>query len=311
MLYTEMITTRSLLYGDRKNLLDFSAREHLLAIQLGGGDPYELAECARMAADWGYDEVNLNVGCPSDRAQESNSGVWLMTQPALVARCVEAMRRAVDLPVTVKHRIGVDTRDRYEDLVHFVQIVAGAGCDRFIVHARKALQGFNTRQNRTLPPLRYAEVYRLRTECPTLIVEINGGIKTLNQAVYHLTYVDGVMIGRAAYDNPFLFASVDSLFFGDPSPPPTRRTVVEAMILYIDQWKEKGLPPTAIVRHLLGLFTGQRGTKAWKRYLSENIQRVRTDPAALLDALNYVPEEVLDEIPSVPLLTPFLSRSVS
>jgi tRNA-dihydrouridine synthase A len=298
LLYTEMITTMSLLYGKRKQLLDFSAVEKPLAVQLGGGDPRALAECARMVADWGYDEVNLNVGCPSDRAQGNQLGVCLMAHPTLVARCVEAMRTVVDLPITVKHRIGIEGM-HYADLAHFVRIVAQAGCDRFIVHARKAfLEGLDPRKNRTIPPLCYEEVYRLCADFPELVIEINGGITTLEQVAQHLSYVHGAMIGRAAYDNPYLFASVDALFFGDRTPPLTRRQVLEAMIPYIEHWIAKGINSHTLIRHMLGLFTGQPGTKAWKRYLHTHIQRVRTDATVLLDAIREVPDTVLDAPPT-------------
>ena len=300
LLYTEMITTAALIHGDRDKLLGFSDAEKPLALQLGGDNPAHLAMCARLAEDWGYDAVNLNVGCPSDRVQHGHFGACLMAQPVLVARCVEAMRQATTLPVTVKHRIGIDDLDRYEDMVNFVRTVAQAGCDRFIVHARKAvLHGLSPRENRTVPPLRYADVYRLKTNYPALHIEINGGITTLLQATAQLQHVDGVMLGRAAYDQPYLFAEADALFFRDHAPPPTRRQVLEAMLSYLERWVAQGLPPYRVVRHLLTLFASQRAARLWKRYLSERTWRPETAVAALQEAMGLVPDEVLDAHPRV------------
>jgi tRNA-dihydrouridine synthase A len=298
LLYTEMITTAALLHGDRNKLLGFSAVEKPLALQLGGDDPAHLAMCARLAEDWGYDEVNLNVGCPSDRVQHGHFGACLMAQPTLVARCVAAMRQATTLPVTVKHRIGIDDLDRYEDMAHFVHTVAQAGCDRFIVHARKAvLQGLSPRENRTVPPLRYDDVYRLKADFPTLRIEINGGITTLPQATAHLQHVDGAMLGRAAYDHPYLFAEADVLYFGDTAAPLTRRQVLAAMLAYLERWAAQGLPPYRIVRHLLNLFAYQPAARRWKRALSERTWGVDTAMAALREATGLVPDEVLDAPP--------------
>jgi tRNA-dihydrouridine synthase A len=298
LLYTEMITTAALLHGDRNKLLGFSEAEKPLALQLGGDDPAHLAACARLAEDWGYDEVNLNVGCPSDRVQHGHFGACLMAQPALVARCVAAMRQATTLPVTVKHRIGIDDLDRYEDMAHFVYTVAQAGCDRFIVHARKAvLQGLSPRENRTVPPLRYDDVYRLKADFPTLRIEINGGITTLPQATAHLQYVDGAMLGRAAYDYPYLFAEADALCCGDTVPPRTRRQVLEVMLAYLERWTVQGLPPYRIVRHLLNLFAYQRAARLWKRSLSERTWAPDTAVAALREAMSLVPDEVLEAHP--------------
>ncbi len=216
LLYTEMVTMNAILHGDRESLLGYSEEEHPIALQLGGDDPGKLAECAKIAEDWGYDEVNLNVGCPSDRVQKGRFGACLMAYPDVVARSVEAMREACGLAVTVKHRIGVDDLDQYEDMKRFVETVARAGCDRFSVHARKAwLQGLSPKENREVPPLRYEDVYRLKDEFRDLKIEINGGIKTLAETKTHLERVDAVMIGRAAYDNPYVFAEVDREIFGD------------------------------------------------------------------------------------------------
>jgi len=242
----------------------------------------------------GYDEINLNVGCPSSRVRDGNFGACLMAHPEKVARAVAAMKKAVSLPVTVKHRIGIDDRDRYEDMANFVRIVSEAGCRRFTVHARKAwLQGLSPKENRTVPPLRYGDVYRLKQEFPDLFIEINGGIKTLEQVRQQLEFVDAVMIGRAAYDTPFMFATVDRDIYGETMTPLTRHQVVEAMIPYIDSWLEKGWKLNAISRHLLELFAGQPGTKAWKRHISENAHLPGANTQVLRDALAKVPEAIL------------------
>ena len=288
LLYTEMVTAAAILHGDRQHLLGFSPEEKPLALQLGGDEPRDLAECARVAADMGYDEVNLNVGCPSDRVRDGNFGACLMARPERVARCVEAMEKACPLPVTVKHRIGIDDRDAYEDMRDFVRIVADAGCRRFTVHARKAwLSGLSPKENRTVPPLRYEDVYRLKQEFPSAIVEINGGIKTLAQARQHLQRVDAVMIGRAAYDNPFLFATVDRDFFNATTAPLERREVAIAMLPYIDFWTSRGLKLHKIARHMLQLFAGQPGSRAWKRYLTENGSKPGAGAEAICSALQF------------------------
>jgi len=290
LLYTEMITTSAILFGDRPKLLDFSELEKPLVIQLGGDDPRSLAECAKIAQDWGYDEVNLNVGCPSSRVQNGNFGACLMAQPEKVARGIAAMQKAVQIPVTVKHRIGIDDRDRYEDMAHFVKIVSEAGCRRFIVHARKAwLQGLSPKENRNIPPLRYDDVYRLKREFPELLIEINGGITTIDGIRQQLNFVDGVAIGRAAADNPYLFATVDRDFYGDDSTHVTRHEVVEKMLDYIDFWIAKGLRLNAISRHILELFAGCRGTKAWKRHISENAHLPGANSAVIRAALAKIP----------------------
>jgi tRNA-dihydrouridine synthase A len=290
LLYTEMIATAAIVHGDRSKLLGFSPEEKPLALQLGGDNPVELAECARIAEDLGYNEVNLNVGCPSSRVQEGHFGACLMARPETVARCVEAMQKAVTIPVTVKHRIGIDERDRYEDLLDFVRIVAATGCRRFTVHARKAwLKGLSPKENRTIPPLRYEEVYRLKAECPDLRVEINGGIATLEQVHRHLAKVDAVMIGRAAYDNPYLFATVDRDLYGEKTTPPTRHQAIENMLPYLEFWLGKGLKLNTISRHLLQVFVGQPGTTAWKRHISENAHLEGAGIEVILQALAKVP----------------------
>jgi tRNA-dihydrouridine synthase A len=289
LLYTEMITTAAIIPGDRHKLLDFSLSEKPLALQLGGDNPKELAECAKIAQDWGYDEVNLNVGCPSSRVQNGNFGACLMAQPELVAKAVEAMQKAVSIPITVKHRIGIDDRDRYEDMADFVRIVSTSGGERFTVHARKAwLQGLSPKENRDIPPLRYTDVHRLKQEFPHLFIEINGGITTLEQVQQQLKFVDAVMIGRAACSNPYLFATVDRDIYGEDITPLTRHEVVEAMLPYIDYWIGKGLKLNAISRHMLEIFAGQAGTKAWKRYISENAHLPSADSQVIHTALAKV-----------------------
>jgi tRNA-dihydrouridine synthase A len=289
LLYTEMIAAMAIKHGDRYKLLGFSHLEKPLSLQLGGDDSVLLAECARIGEDFGYDEINLNVGCPSSRVSEGNFGACLMARPAAVGQAIAAMQKAVSIPVTVKHRIGIDDRDSYEDLAHFVRIVAGAGCQRFTVHARKAwLRGLSPKENRTVPPLRYEDVYRLKQDFPDLFIEINGGIVTLDQVRSHLHQVDAVMIGRAAYENPYLLATVDRDFYGDPVTPPTRREAIEKMIPYIDEWVSKGYKLHTISKHLLQLFAGQPGTKAWKRYISENSHRSNADSSVIRQALHQV-----------------------
>ncbi|HEY9633152.1 MAG TPA: tRNA dihydrouridine(20/20a) synthase DusA [Coleofasciculaceae cyanobacterium] len=271
LLYTEMVTSAAILHGDREHLLGFSPEEKPLALQVGGDNPRELAECARIAEAMGYDEINLNVGCPSSRVQDGNFGACLMAQPERVARAVEAMINVVNLPVTVKHRIGIDERDRYEDMAEFVRTVSEVGCKRFTVHARKAwLKGLSPKDNRNIPPLRYHDVHRLKQEFPHLFIEINGGFASLDQVREQLKLVDAVMIGRAAYDNPYLLATADYDIYSEAITPPTRHEVAQAMLPYIDYWAAKGLKLNKISRHMLQLFAGQSGSKAWKRYLTEN-----------------------------------------
>jgi tRNA-dihydrouridine synthase A len=296
LLYSEMVTTGAVLHGDRERLLGFGEEEHPLALQLGGDDPVALAECARIAEGLGYDEINLNVGCPSDRVQRGRFGVCLMAEPERVARAVESMRAAVALPVTVKHRIGVDDLDRYEDMERFVRIVAQAGCDRFSVHARKAwMSGLSPKENRTVPPLRYGDVYRLKQAHPGLDIEINGGFRTLAEVREQLEHVDGVMIGRAAYEDPYALATADVELFGDDREPATRREIVERFVPYVETWLGRDLFLSKITRHMLGLFAGRPGARAWKRTLSEKAHREGAGIDVLLDALSAVPAEVLDE----------------
>lgn len=291
LLYTEMVTSAAILHGDRDHLLGFSPEENPLVLQVGGDCPRDLAECARIAEDMGYDEINLNVGCPSDRVKNGNFGACLMAQPHRVADCVAAMMDAVSIPVSVKHRIGIDTRDRYDDMAAFVRTVSDTGCRRFTVHARKAwLQGLSPKENRTVPPLRYADVHRLKQEFPSLFVEINGGFTTLKQVQEQHQWVDAVMIGRAAYDNPFLFAEADRDIFGAPMAHKTRHGVVHAMLPYIDHWTQQGLKLNKITRHMLQLFTGQPGSRAWKRYLTEQSCQPGAGVQVVALALSQVPE---------------------
>lgn len=269
LLYTEMVTSGAILFGDRARFLALDPAEHPVALQLGGADPKALAAAAAAGEEAGFDEINLNVGCPSDRVQNARFGACLMAEPALVARAVEAMRAAVNLPVTVKCRIGVDERDGYEDLRAFVETVAAAGCETFIVHARKAwLTGLSPKENREIPPLRYELVHRLKEDLPELEVILNGGLQSLEQAVAERGRLDGVMIGRAAYQNPYILAEADRRFFGETAAPPTRRQVAEAMIEYLRRELAAGVPLKSMTRHILGLYNGLPGARAWRRALS-------------------------------------------
>lgn len=294
LLYTEMVTSQAIWYGDRDRLLGFDPAEKPLALQVGGDQPTELAECARIAEAMGYDEINLNVGCPSDRVQSGNFGACLMAQPERVAACVAAMMQATAIPVTVKHRIGIDECDRYEDMANFVRIVADAGCQRFTVHARKAwLQGLSPKDNRTIPPLRYEDVYRLKREFPHLVIEINGGITTLTQAQQHLQQVDAVMMGRAVYDNPYLLARVDREIYGEETPTPSRIEVAERMMVYADAWVRQGGRLNQITRHMLMLFAGQPGARLWRRYLTEQSCQNRAGAEVIQSALTQMSQVTL------------------
>ena len=274
LLYTEMITAAAILHGDTARLLDFDAAEHPVALQLGGSEPADLARCARIAEQFGYDEVNINVGCPSSRVQSGRIGACLMGEPDTVARCVQEMRAAVSIPVTVKTRIGIDQRDSYEFLHHFVRTIAEAGCDTVIVHARKAwLAGMDPKQNRTLPELRYDRVRRLKQDFPHLNLVVNGGISNLDDAQTHLNTLDGVMLGRAAYRNPYILHAADEKFFDDPRQPRTRSEVVRDFLPYVKRQLTAGVPLQRIVRHLMGLFLGQPGGRRWRRILGEHAYR--------------------------------------
>ena len=292
LLYTEMVTCGAVIHGDRERLLGFDEAEHPIALQLGGDDPEQMAECARIGEGWGYDEVNINVGCPSERVQSGNFGACLMAEPERVAACVEAMRRAVKIPVTVKHRIGIDEIDRYEDMERFVGIVREAGADRFTVHARKAwLKGLSPKENRNVPPLRHEEVWRLKEVFPELIVETNGGIGSLEEVAHHLEHVDAVMIGRWAYDDPYGFAGVDARFFGDEARRvPGRHEVARAMIEHTERWLQAGGSLAHVTRHMLQLFRGQPGARSWRRHLTEEGCRAGAGPEVIEEALALVPE---------------------
>jgi tRNA-dihydrouridine synthase A len=293
LLYTEMVTTGALIHGNAQRFLQFTPAEQPLALQLGGSNPHDLAICAKMAEDYGYDEVNLNVGCPSDRVQNGRFGACLMAEPALVADCVAAMTHAVGIPVTVKSRIGIDDKDSYEELVHFIATVSQAGCRTFIVHARKAwLSGLSPKQNREVPPLRYDVVYQLKTDFPDVEISLNGGVTSLAQAAAILQQVDGVMVGREAYQNPYLLAAVDQHLFGVQKTTPTRSEVIAQLIPYIQQQLQTGVRLNSVTRHVLGLFHGEYGGRAFRRYLSENATKAGADESVLLQALTFTAHEL-------------------
>ncbi len=289
LLYTEMVTSAAIIHGDRKRLLGFDACEQPVALQLGGCDPAQLAEAARIGAAFGYVEINLNVGCPSSRVQEGRFGACLMREPALVARCFEAMQAAVDIPVTVKCRIGVDEQDAEADLDCFVSVVAGAGCRTFVVHARKAwLKGLSPKENREVPPLDYARVQRLKARNPGLEIVLNGGISNLEEAAEHLAWADGVMLGRAAYQTPYIMAEVDSRLFGMSTAVPTREAVLEALLEPTAAHLANGGRLHGLTRHILGLYHGQRRGRAFRRHLSENAVRDGAGLDVLRGALGVV-----------------------
>ncbi len=269
-LYTPMITSRAILHGDRNRLLDFHESEHPLALQIGGSDPVEMADCARIADDWGYDEININVGCPSDRVKLGQFGACLMGESPIVANCVAAMTKVTKIPISIKCRIGVDQQIPENILPEFISLNADAGCGTFIIHARKALlAGLSPAENRNIPPLNYPLVYLMKQMKPNLEIIINGGINSLAEAKQHLEKVDGVMVGRAAYRRPWILANLDSLFFDDGNVP-NRWEVVEAMTSYSEKQMADGVPLKSITRHMMGLFHGLPGAKLWRRTLSEN-----------------------------------------
>lgn len=285
LLYTEMITTAALQYGDWRSLLDYHPREQPLALQLGGYQPKVLADCARLAEQLGYQEINLNVGCPSARVQAGKFGVCLMREPTLVAECVAAMRAVVKVPVTVKTRIGVDQDDSYEFTCRFVEIVSQAGCDVFIMHARKAwLQGLSPKENRDIPPLRYEVVKKLVDNFPQLQFVLNGGIKTITAVQDHLTWATGVMIGREAYHNPYFLAQVVEQLYPDAFKRPTREAIFSEFLPYVQQQLNKGVALSNLSRHILGLFQGQPGARAWRRYISEYAHKKNADISVLKQA---------------------------
>lgn len=292
-LYTEMVTSGALLHGDVNRHLDFDEIEHPIALQLGGSEPDDLARCAKLGQQWGYDEINLNCGCPSERVQRGAFGACLMAEPALVADCVKAMRDAVSIDVTVKHRIGINESESYEFMRDFVGEVANAGCQTFIVHARNAiLKGLSPKENREVPPLKYDYAYRLKRDFPELEIILNGGLKTLADIDAHLPYVDGVMLGREAYHNPYLMAEFDARYYQDTTPVRSRRAVLEAMLPYLQNQLalhgSKGLKLNSITRHMLGLTTGMAGARAFRQLLSDAKKLASGNPALLLEALALV-----------------------
>lgn len=290
VLYTEMITTGALIYG-QGDYLAFNEEEHPVVVQLGGSDPQAMAKSAVMCQQRGYDAININVGCPSDRVQNGMFGACLMAQPLLVADCVKAMRDVVDIPVTVKTRIGIDEQDSYQFLVDFVGQVAEAGCADFIIHARKAwLSGLSPKENREIPPLDYPRVYQLKQDFPHLNIALNGGVKTLTDCLTHLQHIDGVMVGREAYTNPLMLAQVDAAIYDDAWPVPTPHQAVRNMLPYIEQQMQQGAKFWHIARHMLGIFQGVTGARQWRRHLSEVGHLNSSGPEVLLAALAKVPE---------------------
>lgn len=289
LLYTEMVTTGALIHGDRERFLHFNVEEHPVALQLGGSNPKDLARCARWAQEWGYDEVNLNCGCPSDRVQSGMFGACLMAKPELVANCVKAMLDSCDIPVTVKHRIGIDHMESYGQLLEFVEPVATAGCSVFIVHARKAwLQGLSPKENREIPPLNYEWVYQLKKDLPLLTIVINGGIQTLQECQHHLQHVDGVMLGREAYQNPWVLVQVDEMLFGMDRPAESRDDVIAALLPYTQRQIARGAQLNHITRHILGLYQGVPGARKFRRHLSENAYKKGAGSEVLAEAYAMV-----------------------
>ena len=287
VLYTEIVTTGALLHGNLPRHLRFHPAEHPLALQLGGSEPDDLARCARLGEQWGYDEINLNCGCPSERVQRGAFGACLMAEPELVARCVKAMRESVSIPVTIKHRLGIDRLEAYDFVRRFVEVLADAGCSTFIVHARNAmLKGLSPKENREVPPLRYGAVYQLKREFPELTIVVNGGIQTGADAQEHLAHVDGVMLGRTAYHDPFRLAELDAMLFG--GPPVSREEVVARLVNYAREETARGEPLRSIARHLLGLFHGQPRARVWRQMLSDASALACNDPGLLDRALDAV-----------------------
>lgn len=291
LLYTEMVTTGAIIHGHRDQHLAFDDSQHPVALQLGGSDPAALAECTRIAADYGYDEVNLNIGCPSDRVQSGRFGACLMADPELVARCTEHMQKAAPIPVTVKCRIGIDDQDDYTDLQRFVATVAASGVNTFIVHARKAwLDGLSPKENRDIPPLNYQRVHLLKQEFPQLTIIINGGLQNLEQCTPQLHHVDGVMMGRAAYQSPLQLRDVDRLFFDDQHPIPDDAELIAQICDYIEQQMTQGAKLTYISRHIVGLFQNRPGARQWRRHISEHAHRPGADTTVIRDAARHVLE---------------------
>jgi len=271
-LYTEMITTKAILRGDKNRLLDFNAIENPLVLQLGGSDPKEMAACTLIAQDWGYDEVNINVGCPSDRVLSGSFGACLMKKPNLVAQCVESMTDKCEIPVTVKHRIGIDDMESYDELSDFVFQISNKGCQHFIVHARKAwLKGLSPKENRTIPPLNYSWVYQLKKDFPFLKITINGGIESCMDVKKHLEFVDGVMMGRSIYHNPFLLREIDKTIFDENNNLIDREQILKKYMTYIEKHSQNGIPIRSMTRHILGIYHGEANAKLFRRLLSGKI----------------------------------------
>jgi len=271
-LYTEMITTKAILRGDKNRLLDFDTVENPLVLQLGGSDPKEMAVCALIAQDWGYDEVNINVGCPSDRVLSGSFGACLMKEPNLVAQCVESMTDKCEIPVTVKHRIGIDDMESYGELSDFVFQISNKGCQHFIVHARKAwLKGLSPKENRTIPPLNYSWVYQLKKDFPSLKITINGGIESCEDVKKHLELVDGVMMGRSIYHNPFLLREIDKTIFDENNSLIDREQILKKYMTYIEKQSQNGVPIRSMTRHILGIYHGEANAKLFRRLLSGKI----------------------------------------
>lgn len=288
-LYTEMVTTGALIHGDYDRYLRFNHQEHPVALQLGGSDVADMVTCAKMAEDYGYDEVNINVGCPSDRVQRGAFGACLMAQPELIAECVNAMQQAVSIPVTVKNRIGIDEQNEEVSLRHFISTVADAGCKTFIIHARKAwLKGLSPKQNRDIPPLNYPLVYAIKHENPDLEIIINGGITTIEACQEHLKFVDGVMVGREAYHNPYHLIDVDAMLYNDPHPKATRQQILQQFIEYTEAHLSEGVPLKHMSRHILGLFQGQAGAKAFRRHISEQAHKPGAGIEVLIEAASHI-----------------------
>lgn len=289
LLYTEMVTAPAIIHGKRDKLLGFSSEEHPVALQIGGSNPRELAEAAEIGMLFGYDEINLNVGCPSDRVQAGRFGACLMAEPELVADCVAAMAGAVSVPVTVKCRIGIDDQDSEADFARFISTVSQAGCQTFIVHARKAwLSGLSPKENREVPPLDYDRVYRLKASRPDLTVIINGGIETITDAKAHLDYVDGVMLGRAAYHNPYMLACVDAEFYGAAAHLPHPTEIIMRMMPYIERQLAQGVRLSSITRHILGLVHGLGGARGFRRHLTEGAIAPGAGIEVMFEALRYL-----------------------
>ena len=296
LLYSEMVTAEAVWHGERDRLIGFDPSEQPVVLQLGGSKPDMLAKATKIAEDYGYAEVNLNVGCPSDRVQSGNFGASLMAEPELVAECISEMSAAVKIPVTVKHRIGIDDQDSEEDLRNFVNTVKQSGCSIFIVHARKAwLSGLSPKENRDIPPLDYDRVYRLKKEFPELTIIINGGIETLESCKEHLRHVDGVMLGRAAYQNPYMLSEVDQQLYQAVTPVLTRKQVIMNYLPYVESQIAKGARLHQMTRHILGLFQNVPRAKVWRRYLSENAPKSDAGADILLDALSYVTDGYIEK----------------